>query len=47
MDFLQTKPDFKNMNINYLDLYYTVIKTRNENKNIDNQYKDDIMIILI
>ena len=41
MEFLQTKPDNKNMNINYIDLYYTVIKTRNENKNIDNQYKDD------
>ena len=40
-EFLQTKPDIKNMNINYIDLYYTVIKTRNENKNIDNQYKDD------
>ena len=29
------------MNINYYDLYYTVIKTRNENKNIDNQYEND------
>ena len=41
MEFLQTKPDTKNMNINYYDLYYTVIKTRDENKNIDNQYEDD------
>ena len=41
MEFLQTKPDVKKMNINYYDLYYTVIKTRNENKDIDNQYEDD------
>ena len=41
MEFLQTKPDIKNMNINYNDLYYTVIKTRDENKNIDNQYEND------
>ena len=40
MEFLQTKPDVKNMNINYTDLYYTVIKTRDENKNIDNQYEN-------
>ena len=41
MKFLQTKPQIKNMNINYYDLYYNVIKTRNENKNIDNQYEND------
>ena len=41
MKFLQTKPQIKNMNINYYDLYYTAIKTRNENKNIDNQYEND------
>ena len=41
MEFLQTKPDVKNMNINYYDLYYTVIKTRDENKNIDDQYEND------
>ena len=41
MKFLQTKPQVKNMNINYYDLYYTVIKTRDENKAIDNQYKND------
>ena len=41
LEFLQTKPDKKNMNINYIDLYYTVIKTRNENKDIDNQYEGD------
>ena len=40
MKFLQTKPQIKNMNINYFDLYYTVIKTRDENKDIDNQYEN-------
>ena len=31
------------MNINYYDLYYTVIKTRDENKDIDidNRYEND------
>ena len=29
------------MNINYFDLYYTVIKTRDTNKDIDNQYEND------
>ena len=29
------------MNIKYYDLSYTVIKTRDENKNIDNQYEHD------
>ena len=41
MKFLQTKPQIRNMNINYFDLYYTKIKTRNENKDIDNQYEND------
>ena len=41
MTFLQTKPEVKNMNINYHDLYYTVIKVRDENKDIDNQYEND------
>ena len=41
MKFLQTKPQVKNMNINYYDLYYTVIKSRDENKDIDNQYEND------
>ena len=38
--FLQTKPQVKNMNINYCDLYYTVIKIRDGNKDIDNQYEN-------
>ena len=41
MKFLQTKPQIKNMNINYHDLYYTVIKVRDENKDIENQYEND------
>ena len=41
MKFLQTKPQVKNMNINYYDLYYTVIKVRDGNKDIENQYEDD------
>ena len=39
MKFLQTKPQVKNMNINYYDLYYTVIKIRDEI--IDNQCEND------
>ena len=41
MKFLQTKPEVKNMNIDYYNLYYTVIKVRDENRDIDNQYEDD------
>ena len=41
MKFLQTKPKVKNMNYNYFDLFYTAIKTRDENKDIDNQYEND------
>ena len=42
MKFLQTKPQVKNMKINYYDLYYTVIKVRDreENKDIDNQHEN-------
>ena len=40
MKILQTKPQVKNMK-NYYDLYYTVIKTRDTNKDIDNQYEND------
>ena len=41
MKFLQTKAQIKNMNIKYYDLYYTVIKTRDENKDLNNQYNND------
>ena len=41
MKFLQTKPQVKNMNNNYYDLYYTVIKNRDEKEIVDNQYEND------
>ena len=41
MNFLQTKPQVKNKNFGYYDLYYTVIKTRDENKDIDYEYEND------
>ena len=41
MKFLQTKPKVKNMNINYYDLYNTVTRIRDKNKDIDNQYEND------
>ena len=41
MKFLQTKPQVKNMIIKDYDLYYTVKKTRNENKNIDNHFENN------
>ena len=43
MNFLQTKPQVKNMNINYYDLYYTVIKNGNEKEIVDNQYENDYL----
>ena len=46
LKFLQTKPQVKNMNINYDDLYYTVIKTRDDkdikDENSENNEKDYI-----
>ena len=41
IEFLQTKPDVKIMNVTFTDLYYTVIKTRDKRKNIDNEYEED------
>ena len=41
MKFLQTKPLVKNMNIKYYDLYYTVIKNRDEKNNIDDKYENN------
>ena len=43
MEFLQTKPQVKNMNNNYFDLYLTVIKTGYEKEIVDNQYENDII----
>ena len=39
--FLQTKPQVKNMNSNYYDLYYIVIRSRDEYRDIDNEIIDD------
>ena len=36
MKLLQTKPQVKNMNINYHDLYYTVFKIRDDNEIVKN-----------
>ena len=41
MKCLETKPQVKNMNNNYYDIYYTVNKVRDENKDIDKQYEND------
>ena len=40
MKLLQTKPQIKNKNINCYDLYYTVIRIREENEDIDIQNDD-------
>ena len=37
MKLLQTKPQVRNMNIKYYDLYYTVIKNRDENETVDDK----------
>ena len=39
--FLQTKPQVKIMNIIYYDLQYTVIKTRDENEVVIDQYENN------
>ena len=44
MKNLQTKPEVKNMNNKYLDVYYTVIKNRDEKEIVDNQYENDFNI---
>ena len=41
MKFLQTKPQIKNMNLNYHDLYYTVIKNRDDKEIVKNKNKND------
>ena len=38
MKFFQIRPHIKNMNIKYYVLYYTVIKTRDENDNNENNF---------
>ena len=41
MKSLQTKSQVKNMNFNYYDVYFTVIRIRDENRDIDIQYEND------
>ena len=41
LNFLQTKPQVKNMIITYYDLYYTVIKTRDEKENVNDEYQNN------
>ena len=43
MNFLQTKRQVKNKNINCYDLFYTVIKNRDEKEALENQYENDII----
>ena len=43
MKFLQTKPQVKNIHINCYDLYYTVIKKRDDKEIVENQYVKDII----
>ena len=45
MKFLQTKPQVKNLNINFFGLYYTVIKNRDDKEIVvDDEYKKDYII---
>ena len=39
MNFLQTKPQVRNMNNNYYDLYYTVIKNKDDKKIVDDKFE--------
>ena len=43
MNFLQTKPQVKNMNNNYYDSSSTVIKNRDEKEIEDNKYENDLI----
>ena len=43
----QTKPEVKNANIKYYDVYYTVIKNRNEKQTVDDEYENDYFNLMI
>ena len=43
MKFLQTKPQVKDRDINYYDVYSTVIKDRDENEGVDDKYENDFI----
>ena len=40
MKFLETKPQLKNINSKYFDLFYTVIKNRNDKEIEDDKYEN-------
>ena len=42
MKFLQTKSQIKNLNIDFYDLYYTAIKSRDDNEIENNNENDSI-----
>ena len=41
MKLLQTKPQGKKVNINYYDLYYTVIESRDDKEIVNDEYEDN------
>ena len=45
MNFLPTKPQVKNMNVKYYDLYYTVIKNRDDKEIVNDEYEKNNIII--
>ena len=46
MKLLQTNPPVKKMN-KYYDLYYTVIKNRDDKEIVDDQYKNHFIFLMI
>ena len=44
MKFPQTKPQVRNMNIIFYDLYYTVIKNRDKKEIVNDQYENHYII---
>ena len=38
---LQTKPQIRSMNINYYDLYYTILKNRGEKQTVIDEHGDN------
>ena len=40
MKFVQTKPHIKNMNINFYDLYYSIIKNRDDKETVNDEHED-------
>ena len=40
MKILRTKPQVQNMNINYYDLFYTVIKNRDDKQIVNDEHQN-------